>query len=87
MEIVLLWLDDLDDLVFSAAHVWEALRRLVLGVGLSAACLLATCELSVTAVHWVPVLNVVAAGSVGAWLLGGAFRAFYYRLRPSALSA
>jgi hypothetical protein len=87
MEIVLLWLDDLDDLVFSAAHVWEALRRSVLSVGLSAACMLAVCELSLTAVHWVPVLNAIAAGCVGAWFLGGALRAFYYRLRPSALPA
>lgn len=87
MEIVLLWLDDLDDLVFSAAHVWEALRRFVLGLGLAAAMLLAVCEISLTAVHWVPALNAVAAGSVGAWLCGGALRAFYYRLRPLTLAA
>ena len=36
MEVVLLWLDDLDDLLFSAALGWERLRRVVLQIGLAA---------------------------------------------------
>ena len=30
MEVVLLWLDDLDDVLFSVALAWERLRRVVL---------------------------------------------------------
>jgi CHASE2 domain-containing sensor protein len=87
MEIVLLWLDDLDDLLFTAALVWESLRRAVLKVGLGAACALGVCELSMMAVHWVPVFNTIAVGSVAAWLSGGLLRAYYRRVRPISLSA
>jgi len=68
MEVVLLWLDDLDDLLFTAALVWESLRRALLKIGLGAACALGVCELSAMAVHWVPVFNGVAVASVAAWL-------------------
>ena len=37
MEVVLLWLDDLDDALFSVALAWERLRRVVLQVGLASA--------------------------------------------------
>ena len=37
MEIVLLWLDDLDDLVFSAFYLWQKLRPISLVVGFAAA--------------------------------------------------
>ena len=79
MEIVLLWLDDLDDLVFTAALAWELLRRSLLQIGLVAAFALAGCELSATATDWVPALTGVAGASVAAWFLGALFRAFYYR--------
>jgi CHASE2 domain-containing sensor protein len=79
VEIVLLWLDDLDDLVFSAALLWERLRRLALTIGLFAAMTMAACELSATATRWIPVLTVVAAASVAAWLAGAVLRAIYYR--------
>ena len=79
MEIVLLWLDDLDDLVFALALKWEGLRRVVLRIGLVAALAVALCELSVTATAWTPTLSGVAAGSVAMWMLGAALRIAYYR--------
>ena len=79
MEVVLLWLDDLDDILFTAALVWERLRRAVLQVGLAAAFALAAAELSATATQWAPALSFVATASVAAWLAGAALRAFYYR--------
>ncbi len=87
MEVVLLWLDDLDDLLFTAALVWESLRRALLKIGLGAACALGVCELSAMAVHWVPVFNGVAVASVAAWLSGGLLRAYYRRVRPTSLPA
>jgi len=79
MEVVLLWLDDLDDVLFSAALVWERLRRIVLQIGLGAAFALAGSELSATATHWWPALAGIAAASVAAWLIGVTLRALYYR--------
>jgi hypothetical protein len=79
MEVVLLWLDDLDDVLFSLALVWERLRRTVLTVGLSSAFALAAADLTVIATQWAPILSYVAAASVGVWLAGAALRAFYYR--------
>jgi hypothetical protein len=37
MEIVLQWLDELDDLIFAGLLLWQRLRRLSLVVALSAA--------------------------------------------------
>ena len=79
MEVVLLWLDDLDDLVFSTALAWERLRRAVLQLGLLAAFGLATCELLATAIAWVPALALIAAASVATWGLGAVLRIAYYR--------
>jgi hypothetical protein len=87
MEVVLLWLDDLDDVLFTMALKWERLRRLVLQIGLGASLALVGCEFSANASHWGPVLSGVAAASVGAWLLGAALRAFYYRDANVSLSA
>ena len=70
MEIVLLWLDDLDDLVICGAHLWEGLRQRLLQIGLAAALLLALCELSMTALAWSAALAGVAASSVSAWFFG-----------------
>ena len=70
MEIVLLWLDDLDDLVFSSALAWDALRRLCLQVGLAASLTLAACELSAAALEWARPLASIAASSVSLWFLG-----------------
>lgn len=79
MEVVLLWLDDLDDALFSMALAWERLRRFVLQIGLASAIALAASELAAIATQWVPALSFVAAASVVAWSLGAVLRAFYYR--------
>jgi hypothetical protein len=79
VEVVLLWLDDLDDLVFAAALKWESMRRAVLTVGLLAAIAEASCELSMTAIDWTPMLALIAAASVAMWLFGAALRVLYYR--------
>jgi hypothetical protein len=79
MEIVLLWLDDLDDLLFWVALVWERLRRVLLQIGLAAAFGLAAVETAAVARQWAPLLCLVAAVTVSAWLAGAAARAIYYR--------
>ena len=71
MEIALLWLDDVDDLIFCGVVAWERLRRFCLQVGLAAALILAACEVSASAAAWVPSLAGVAASSVSVWVLGG----------------
>ena len=79
MEVVLLWLDDLDDALFSTALVWDRLRRLLLQIGLAAAFALAGSELAAIATQWWLAFTAVAAASVGAWLLGATLRAVYHR--------
>ena len=37
MEVVLLWFDELDDLVISGLSLWQGLRRICLALGLIAA--------------------------------------------------
>lgn len=78
MEVVLLWLDDLDDALFLLALEWERLRRLVLKVGLTASLGLAASDLSALAAAWAPAFFCVAAASVGAWFLAAILRAYYY---------
>jgi hypothetical protein len=87
MEVVLLWLDDLDDALFSVALVWERLRRAILQVGLASALSLAAVELSAIATQWAPTFAYVAAASVGTWFAGAALRAFYYRESSRFVSA
>jgi hypothetical protein len=79
LEVALLWLDDLDDLVFAVALEWESLRRAVLQVGLIAAVAVAACELSLTATEWTLTFAAVAAASVATWAFGAALRIVYYR--------
>ena len=79
MEVVLLWLDDLDDALFSVALAWERLRRGVLQVGLVSAIFLAAAELSAIATAWTPAFSGVAAASVVAWFVGTLVRALHYR--------
>jgi hypothetical protein len=86
MEVVLLWLDELDDALFSVALAWERLRRVVLQIGLVAAFALAGAELSAIATAYTPALSAVAAASVGAWMLGAACRVLYYRETGDALT-
>jgi hypothetical protein len=87
MEVVLLWLDDLDDALFSVALVWERARRTVLKVGLSASFALAALELSAVATQWASTFAYVAAASVATWFAGAALRAFYYRESSRYLTA
>jgi CHASE2 domain-containing sensor protein len=87
MEVVLLWLDDLDDALFSVALVWEHLRRTVLGIGLVSSFALAASELSAIATHWVPAFSYIAVSSVAAWFAGAVLRAFYYREARRFLTA
>ena len=75
MEVVLLWLDDLDDLLFSAALAWERLRRICLQSGLVAAVSFAICELLATALTWAPLFAAIAMASVGLWIVSVAMAA------------
>lgn len=84
MEVVLLWLDDLDDVLFSVALLWERVRRVVLQVGLMAAFSLAASDEFAVAREFAPLFFHVAATSVVAWFLGAAFRFYYYRARLEA---
>ena len=68
MEVVLLWLDDLEDLLFMIPAVWERLRWRCLQLGLIAALSLAGIESSQILLHWAPTLAGVAAASVAIWL-------------------
>jgi len=68
MEVVLLWLDDLDDLVFATAFVRERLRRWLLRLGLLTALVMAGCELLEAALAWTPLLASVALACVVGWL-------------------
>lgn len=87
MEVVLLWLDDLDDLVFSAALVFERLRGALLKVGLTASYGIVGAELSIVATEWAPTLAVVAAASVAAWFIGATSHALYQRNDKGSLRA
>jgi hypothetical protein len=82
MEIVLLWLDDLDDFVFVFVAFWARLRRLCLQVGLLASFLLAGCELSVTAAMWSPALAGIAGSSVALWTSGALLFLLGRRIAP-----
>jgi len=62
MEIVLQWLDELDDLIFAGFPVWHGLRRLCLGVALGTALALPV----VPAVNGTATAFVIAAVSLAA---------------------
>jgi hypothetical protein len=84
MEVVLLWLDDLDDLLFSVALLWERLRRAILQVGLAAAFSLAASERLGVLEDLAALFVYLSAASVAAWSLGAALRVYYYRARLAA---
>jgi hypothetical protein len=89
MEIVLLWLDELDDLVFVISAFWERTRALCLQVGLLAAVALGGCELTVEAARWSPALASVACSSVVVWSAGAMLTAVVRRikLKPALVRA
>jgi hypothetical protein len=82
MEIVLLWLDELDDVVFVITAFWERTRAVCLQVGLLAAVALAGCELTIEqAARWSPALASVACSSVVVWSTGAMLTALMRRMR------
>ncbi|HEX7079947.1 MAG TPA: hypothetical protein VF329_02900 [Gammaproteobacteria bacterium] len=69
MEIVLQWLDELDDVVFAGLLAWERLRAACLRVGLLSALLVAPYA-NREGATWTPFFAAVAASCVLAALLG-----------------
>ena len=69
MEVILLWLDDLDDVVFVLASLSYRLRQRCLQIGLTAALTLVGIELVVVAPKWAAALAAVAGASVALWCL------------------
>ena len=68
MEVCLLWLDELDDVVFVIASLCHRLRRVYLLIGLLAALTLVGVELALEAPRWASALAGVAGASVTLWL-------------------
>ncbi len=69
MEIVLQWLDELDDLVITLASFWRSFCRIGLGLGLVAAIILTPIYSAELRLPSVIVLTMVASGSVLAWFV------------------
>jgi hypothetical protein len=67
VEVCLLWLDELDDVVFVVASLCYRLRRLYLLIGLVAALTLVGIELAYGAPRWSSALAGVAGASVTLW--------------------
>ena len=67
MEIILQWLDDLDDAVFAVVPAVERLRWPCLQIGLAAACGQAAASLAEVPGSLAPALVSVALGSVVLW--------------------
>jgi len=67
MEVVLQWLDELDDLLFVMFVGWRKLCRFGLSLGLAAALMLAPGSGAQLQAHWVVALSLVALVSVLAW--------------------
>jgi len=69
VEDFLLWLDDLDDVVFVLASVSYRLRQRCLQIGLMSALTLVAVDLVVEAPRWASALASVAGASVVLWSL------------------
>lgn len=69
MEIVLQWLDDLDDFVFAAALSWRNACRVGLALGLMAAFVLTPIYGTELSLPSVALLSAVASASVFAWVV------------------
>lgn len=83
MEVVLLWLDDLDDLVFAGALLAHRLRLLALRFGAAAAGVLVACMLELLSDAWALGSAYAAALGVALWLSSGLVGEL--RRRPRAL--
>lgn len=69
MEVVLQWLDELDDLVFAGLTLWQRLRRLCLGIAVTAAAgLLAVPVFDIPSIG-APVFAVVTLVALASWTL------------------
>ncbi len=68
MEIVLQWLDDLDDIVFAVAIFWRSFCRIGLALGFTAALVLTPMHGADLRIHSVVALTALAGASVLAWL-------------------
>ena len=75
MEVVLLWLDELDDVVCALIQSAERLRWPSLGIGLAAACAVAVTSTGELLLDWLGVLTSVALVSVALWAVGAGARA------------
>jgi hypothetical protein len=69
MEIVLLWIDDLDDLIHAAAFILIRTRRLCLQLGLAAALILQVASSLAMVGGLAAYLAGAAAAGVAAWSL------------------
>jgi hypothetical protein len=69
VEITAQWLDEVEDLVFAVALLWEPLRRILLQVGLVAAITLHFSQSGSHVSGYAPLLAGVALGSVVVWCL------------------
>jgi hypothetical protein len=69
VEIILQWLDDLDDLVYAVVSLWEPFRGCLLQVGLLAALALHTSQWSPVAAAHTYLLAGIALLSVAVWAL------------------
>jgi predicted permease len=67
VEVCLLWLDELDDVVFVLASLCHRLRRVYLLIGLIAALTLVGVELVLEAPRWASALAGIAGASVALW--------------------
>jgi len=70
MEIIMQWLDDLDDLAFALIQAAERLRWPCLELGFAAACTLWLAQFADAVGVWVPMLACVALGSLVLWAAG-----------------
>ncbi len=70
MEIFYLWLDDLEDLIFSFVLTWERLRLRYLQAGFVAALILLAFQSSDARTPWAPSFAWAALGSVAIWFAG-----------------
>lgn len=68
MEIVLQWLDDLDDLVFATLFSWRSICRCALAPGILSAVILTPFHSVDLGLASVALLSALAAGSVLAWV-------------------
>jgi hypothetical protein len=84
VEVCLLWLDELDDVVFVLASLCYRLRRVYLTIGLLAALTLVGVEPALVAPRWASALAGVAGASVALWFVV-ALAILAQRPRPWAL--